>query len=125
MFETAEVVAEVSFFSKLTNLYCYFSVLSINFWLLFIWLIILLPFSFFLSWCIKLANFITYVWSLDVDDEDQPSGITIYTDREIADQEDGEIMEADASKPKRKKTVKFPGINAPIPDNADEKLLEI
>ena len=36
MFETAEVVAEVSFFSKLTNLYCYFSVLSINFWLLFI-----------------------------------------------------------------------------------------
>eukprot|EP00256_Glycine_max_P042692 XP_006593393.1 uncharacterized protein LOC100527170 isoform X2 [Glycine max] len=59
---------------------------------------------------------------LDVDDEDQPSGITIYTDREIADQEDGEIMEADASKPKRKKTVKFPGINAPIPDNADERL---
>ncbi|RDX94546.1 Zinc finger CCHC domain-containing protein 8, partial [Mucuna pruriens] len=59
---------------------------------------------------------------LDVDDEDQPSGITIYTDREIADQEDGEIMEVDLSKPKRKKTVEFPGINAPIPENADERL---
>jgi len=60
---------------------------------------------------------------LDVDDEDQPSGIVIYTDREIADQEDGEIMEveSDSSKPKRR-TVKFPGINAPIPDNADERL---
>ncbi|KAK6646220.1 hypothetical protein PHAVU_L003037 [Phaseolus vulgaris] len=61
---------------------------------------------------------------LDVDDEDQPSGIMIYTDREIADQEDGEIMEteSDSSKPKRRMTVKFPGINAPIPDNADERL---
>ncbi|TKY50056.1 Zinc finger CCHC domain-containing protein 8 [Spatholobus suberectus] len=59
---------------------------------------------------------------LDVDDEDQPSGITIYTDREIADQEDGEIMEADSSKPRRKMTVEFPGINAPIPENADERL---
>ncbi|XP_027357852.1 uncharacterized protein LOC113867079 isoform X2 [Abrus precatorius] len=59
---------------------------------------------------------------LDVDDEDQPSGITIYTDREIAEQEDGEIMEADCSKPKRKMTVEFPGINAPIPENADERL---
>ncbi|KAG4395831.1 hypothetical protein GLYMA_19G043901v4 [Glycine max] len=59
---------------------------------------------------------------LDVDNEDQPSGITIFTDSEIADQEDGEIMEADASKPKRKKTVKFPGINAPIPEKADERL---
>ncbi|KAG4911853.1 hypothetical protein JHK85_053142 [Glycine max] len=59
---------------------------------------------------------------LDVDNEDQPSGITIFTDSEIADQEDGEIMEANASKPKRKKTVKFPGINAPIPEKADERL---
>ena len=61
-------------------------------------------------------------WNLDVDDEDQPSGITIYTDREIAEQEDGEIMEVDYSKPKRKMTVEFPGINAPIPENADERL---
>lgn len=60
--------------------------------------------------------------NLDVDDEDQPSGITIYTDREIAEQEDGEIMEVDNSKPKQKMTVEFPGINAPIPENADERL---
>ncbi|KAJ1397452.1 Zinc finger, CCHC-type [Sesbania bispinosa] len=59
---------------------------------------------------------------LDVDDEDQPSGITIYTDREIAEQEDGEIMEVDHPKPKRKMTVEFPGINSPIPENADERL---
>ena len=94
----------------------------IIFWFVLTVLIIRLSFSFFLSWCIKLANLITYVWNLDVDNEDQPSGITIFTDSEIADQEDGEIMEANASKPKRKKTVKFPGINAPIPDNADERL---
>lgn len=63
-------------------------------------------------------------WNLDVDDEDQPSGITIYSDKDIAEQEDGEIMEADYSKPKpkRKKSVEFPGINAPIPENADERL---
>ncbi|RYR32767.1 hypothetical protein Ahy_A10g047293 isoform B [Arachis hypogaea] len=59
---------------------------------------------------------------LDVDDEDEPSGITIYTDREIAEQEDGEIVEVDYSKPKRKMTIEFPGINAPIPKNADDKL---
>ncbi|KAF1877527.1 hypothetical protein Lal_00040243 [Lupinus albus] len=59
---------------------------------------------------------------LDVDDEDEPSGITIYTDREIAEQEDGEIMEVDKSKPKRKMAVEFPGMNAPIPENADERL---
>ncbi|XP_019428177.1 PREDICTED: zinc finger CCHC domain-containing protein 8 [Lupinus angustifolius] len=59
---------------------------------------------------------------LDVDDEDEPSGITIYTDREIAEQEDGEIMEVDKSKPKQKMTVEFPGINAPVPEDADERL---
>ncbi|KAI4352262.1 hypothetical protein L6164_006531 [Bauhinia variegata] len=57
---------------------------------------------------------------LDVDDE--PSGIMIYVDGESAEQEDGEIIEVDYSKPKRKMTVKFPGINAPIPENADEIL---
>lgn len=57
-----------------------------------------------------------------MDDEDQPSGITIYSDREIAEQEDGEIMEADSLRPKRRKTVQFPGINAPIPEKADERL---
>ena len=94
----------------------------IIFWFVLTVLIIRLSFSFFLSWCIKLANLITYVWNLDVDNEDQPSGITIFTDSEIGEQEDGEIMEANASKPKRKKTVKFPGINAPIPEKADERL---
>ncbi|KAF7820013.1 Zinc finger CCHC domain-containing protein 8 [Senna tora] len=58
---------------------------------------------------------------LDVD-EDQPSGITIYGDEEIREQEDGEILEADYPKSKRKMTVEFPGINAPIPENADERL---
>ncbi|XP_028805840.1 uncharacterized protein LOC114760718 [Neltuma alba] len=59
---------------------------------------------------------------LDVDEEDQPSGITIYGEEEIREQEDGEITEADYSKSKRKMAVKFPGINAPIPENADERL---
>ncbi|XP_054815594.1 uncharacterized protein LOC129315677 isoform X3 [Prosopis cineraria] len=59
---------------------------------------------------------------LDVDDENQPSGITIYGEEEIREQEDGEIMEADYSKSKTKMTVEFPGINAPIPENADERL---
>lgn len=57
-----------------------------------------------------------------MDDEDQPSGITIYGEEEIREQEDGEIVEADYSKSERKMTVKFPGINAPIPENADERL---
>ncbi|KAM2956514.1 hypothetical protein FF2_023628 [Malus domestica] len=60
---------------------------------------------------------------LDVDDEDQPSGIIIYADGEIKEeQEDGEIIETDFADPARKKTVKFPGVNAPIPENADERL---
>ncbi|KAF1859801.1 hypothetical protein Lal_00027983 [Lupinus albus] len=59
---------------------------------------------------------------LDVDDEDQPSGITIYTDKEITEQESGEIMGINKLKPKRKMTVDFPGINAPILENADERL---
>lgn len=57
-----------------------------------------------------------------MDEEDQPSGITIFGDEDIRDQEDGEILEANYPKEKRKMTVKFPGINAPIPENADEKL---
>ncbi|KAI4346807.1 hypothetical protein L6164_007674 [Bauhinia variegata] len=59
---------------------------------------------------------------LDVDDDDQPSGIMIYADGESTVQEDGEIIKVDHSKPKKKMTVKFPGINAPIPENADERL---
>lgn len=59
--------------------------------------------------------------NLDVDDEDQPSGITIFTDEDMAETEDGEIMGADSSNPKKKMSVEFPGINAPIPENADER----
>lgn len=59
---------------------------------------------------------------LDEDEEDQPSGITIFTDKDMAEQEDGEIIGADSSKPKRKMSVEFPGINAPIPEKADERL---
>ncbi|XVF27073.1 hypothetical protein REPUB_Repub14bG0075000 [Reevesia pubescens] len=60
------------------------------------------------------------------DDEDQPSGITIYADGETNEgQEDGEIAEMvhpEGSEPQRKMTVEFPGINVPIPVEADEKL---
>ncbi|TXG57840.1 hypothetical protein EZV62_015669 [Acer yangbiense] len=61
---------------------------------------------------------------LDPDNEDQPSGITIYADREVKEeQEDGEIIETNPPpEPQRKTTVEFPGINAPIPENADDRL---
>ncbi|XP_008790601.2 uncharacterized protein LOC103707757 [Phoenix dactylifera] len=56
-----------------------------------------------------------------IEDEDQPSGITIYADEEIQeDYEDGEIPEkGEPEPPERRMTVEFPGINAPIPENAD------
>ncbi|KAK2663075.1 hypothetical protein Ddye_001649 [Dipteronia dyeriana] len=61
---------------------------------------------------------------LDPDNEDQPSGITIYAEREVKEeQEDGEIIETNPpSEPQRKMTVEFPGINSPIPENADDRL---
>ncbi|KAL0540620.1 hypothetical protein IC582_020629 [Cucumis melo] len=59
---------------------------------------------------------------LDPEDEDQPSGITIYADEKTDEQEDGEITEAEYRKPQKKMSVEFPGINAPIPENADERL---
>lgn len=58
----------------------------------------------------------------DPEDEDQPSGITIYADEKTDEQEDGEITEAEYRKPQKKMSVEFPGINAPIPENADERL---
>ncbi|XP_025014350.1 uncharacterized protein LOC8277324 isoform X1 [Ricinus communis] len=62
---------------------------------------------------------------LDPDDEDQPSGIIIFADGDIKDeQEDGEIIETENPDPPRKMAVEFPGINAPIPENADERLWE-
>lgn len=63
---------------------------------------------------------------LDADVEDQPSGITIFGDEEEHKQEseEGEILDGSHTKtePSRKMTVEFPGINAPIPENADETL---
>ncbi|XP_057967199.1 uncharacterized protein LOC131157228 [Malania oleifera] len=58
---------------------------------------------------------------LDLEDEDVPSGITIFADGE-AKGEDGEILGAECPEPKRKMSVGFQGINAPIPENADERL---
>ncbi|XP_022735313.1 zinc finger CCHC domain-containing protein 8-like [Durio zibethinus] len=57
------------------------------------------------------------------DDEDQPSGITIYADGETNEGwGDGEIAEMVHPERQMKMTVEFPGINAPIPVEADEKL---
>ncbi|KAJ4833254.1 hypothetical protein Tsubulata_005087 [Turnera subulata] len=63
---------------------------------------------------------------LDPVDEDQPSGITIFTDEDDQlEQEDGEIIGMGNPEPPKKKSVDFPGINAPIPENADERLWEV
>ncbi|XWS75419.1 hypothetical protein CRYUN_Cryun01aG0086400 [Craigia yunnanensis] len=57
------------------------------------------------------------------DDEDQPSGITIYVDGGTNEgQEDREIAEIVHPEPQRKMTVEFPGLNAPIRVEANEKL---
>ncbi|KAK4745092.1 hypothetical protein SAY87_011404 [Trapa incisa] len=61
---------------------------------------------------------------LDIDgDDDQHSRIMIFADGETKPEneelvEDGEIP----GEPSRRKTVEFPGINAPIPENSDERL---
>ncbi|CAI9109988.1 OLC1v1009938C1 [Oldenlandia corymbosa var. corymbosa] len=58
-----------------------------------------------------------------VEEEDQPSGITIFGDDEIIeDGEEGEILENSFTKPDKRMIVKFPGVNAPIPEKADKKL---
>ncbi|GFY96035.1 proline-rich spliceosome-associated (PSP) family protein [Actinidia rufa] len=57
----------------------------------------------------------------DAEYEDQPSGITIFADEENKKGEDGEISETNHSEPPKKMSVEFPGINAPIPENADER----
>ncbi|KAL4326259.1 hypothetical protein GQ457_11G015140 [Hibiscus cannabinus] len=56
------------------------------------------------------------------EDDDEPSGITIYADAETDGHEDGEIAEMVQPEPRMKMVVEFPGINAPIPAEADEKL---
>ncbi|KAM7516625.1 hypothetical protein LguiA_006208 [Lonicera macranthoides] len=61
---------------------------------------------------------------LDPEDADQPSGIMIFGEEESKEEkEDGEILDdTDYHQPEapRKMSVEFPGINAPIPENADE-----
>ncbi|KAK8936303.1 hypothetical protein KSP39_PZI013612 [Platanthera zijinensis] len=59
---------------------------------------------------------------LDDEEEDQPSGITIFADEEEEiEREEGELPERldPAPSKRRRKTVEFPGINAPIPEKAD------
>ncbi|XP_077253714.1 uncharacterized protein LOC143892742 isoform X2 [Tasmannia lanceolata] len=59
---------------------------------------------------------------LDSEAQDEPSGITIFADEETkAEHEDGEIMEAGEPEAQKKMTVEFPGINGPIPENADQR----
>ena len=59
---------------------------------------------------------------LDPEDEDQPSGIIIFADEEIKEEKgDGEILETECPELPKKMSVEFPGINAPIPENADER----
>ncbi|XP_047069182.1 uncharacterized protein LOC124677230 [Lolium rigidum] len=57
----------------------------------------------------------------EVEDEDKPSGITIFGDGEVkAEHEEGELPEqGEPSPPLKKMTVEFPGINAPVPENGD------
>lgn len=60
---------------------------------------------------------------MEPEDEKLPSGITIYADEEIKeDKEDGEILEADLVETPQKMSVKYPGLNAPIPKDADERV---
>ncbi|CAN6455721.1 unnamed protein product [Victoria cruziana] len=61
---------------------------------------------------------------LGTEDEDEPSGIILYTDEKSEEAcEDGEILETDNSfsMEGKKMMVDFPGINAPIPENADSR----
>ncbi|KAM0932961.1 putative transcription factor interactor and regulator CCHC(Zn) family [Dioscorea sansibarensis] len=59
------------------------------------------------------------------EDEDQPSGITIFSEEEETKEEyeEGELSEkAEPETPLRKMAAEFPGINAPSPANADQRL---
>lgn len=56
---------------------------------------------------------------LDVEDEDQPSGITIFADEE-SKKETEDNVKVDVSEPRKKRSVDFPGINAPVPENGDQ-----
>ncbi|KAL2904961.1 Zinc finger CCHC domain-containing protein 8 [Bienertia sinuspersici] len=54
-------------------------------------------------------------------EEDQPSGIAIYGDEETKNVDTSNDLPLDARTFQKKMTVNFPGINAPIPENADLK----
>lgn len=56
---------------------------------------------------------------LDLEDEERSSGIIIYTDGDTKDENDESVIPSSTG-PKRKMTVDFPGINAPIPVTADQ-----
>ncbi|KAM0877782.1 hypothetical protein ACQ4PT_035290 [Festuca glaucescens] len=56
----------------------------------------------------------------EVEDEDKPSGITIFGDGEAKAEHEGELPEqGEPSPPLKRMTVEFPGINAPVPENGD------
>lgn len=56
---------------------------------------------------------------LDIEDSDQPSGITIFDDDESSKQKE-KISKLDVLEPGRTMSVSFPGINAPIPEDAEQ-----
>ncbi|XP_023762069.1 uncharacterized protein LOC111910465 [Lactuca sativa] len=55
---------------------------------------------------------------LDLEDEDQPSGIIIFTNEDTKENE--KCFDTNFTEQKRKMSVNIPGINAPIPVNADK-----
>ncbi|CAH9110986.1 unnamed protein product [Cuscuta epithymum] len=58
---------------------------------------------------------------LDPEEDNLPSGITIFGNDETTEEADArEILERSAEPPK-KMSVRFPGINAPIPENVDKR----
>ncbi|KAL8218591.1 hypothetical protein R6Q57_021964 [Mikania cordata] len=56
---------------------------------------------------------------VDLEDDNQPSGINIYYNVDIKE-ENEERINTSSKDPERKMTVDFPGINTPIPVNADQ-----
>lgn len=57
----------------------------------------------------------------DSEEEEQPSGIAIFGDEESQNMDMRNGLSLDVRKSQKKMTVGFPGINAPIPENADQK----
>lgn len=59
---------------------------------------------------------------LDTEEEDIPSGIAIYGDDDTDNANVKNDLPLDAQKSQKKMTVDFPGVNATIPENADQWL---